>query len=90
MRKLKGIIPVLITPLDQYGNIDINSLKNLCEKYLNSGVDGLWVLGTGGEDMCLSFNDRVKVAEIVSEKIDNKLDIILDAVSFPKRIFRIY
>ena len=88
MRKLKGIIPVLITPLDQYGNIDESCLTNLCEKYLNSGVEGLWVLGTGGEDMCLSFNDRLKVANIVSEKIDNKLDIILGCSFFsPKESF---
>lgn len=88
MRKLKGIIPVLITPLDQNGNIDVNSLKNLCGKYLESGVEGLWVLGTGGEDMCLSFNDRVKVARIVSEKINNKLDIILGCSFFsPKESF---
>ncbi len=88
MRKLKGIIPVLITPINQYGDIDVNSLNNLCEKYLDSGVEGLWVLGTGGEDMCLSFNDRLKVAQIVSEKIDNKLDIILGCSFFsPKESF---
>ena len=74
MKKFKSIVPVLITPLDQSGEICKDSLVNLLNIFDKKNCSGLWVLGTGGEDMCLSFKQRVEVAEVIHEfKTDMKI-----------------
>ena len=45
MKKLEGVIPVLLTPLTKSG--DINEPFNRLVKYLNKkNIGGFWVLGT--------------------------------------------
>lgn len=81
-RALSGVIPVLLTPLDADFKVDKSSLKTLCDYYSNKGVSGLWVLGTGGEDMCLSYQERLTVAEIVSECVPNNIKKIIGCSFF--------
>ena len=71
MKKLKGVIPVLITPLNRDKSVDTGALMALCEYYEDQKVSGVWVLGTGGEDMCLSFGQRVTVTQAVTESLSN-------------------
>ena len=84
MKRLKGIIPVLITPFNEDQTLDENSLVKVTEHVLENNPGGLWVLGTGGEDMNLSFNERIKVAEIVTNTVDNKVPIILGCGFYSK------
>ena len=65
MNKLSGLIPVLITPLNSDQSIDVPRLKALTEHLCRQDIAGLWVLGTGSEDMALTFSDRMLVAETV-------------------------
>ena len=39
--KIQGIIPVMLTPFDEYGNIDWDSQKRLIEWYLKQGCQSL-------------------------------------------------
>lgn len=82
MTYLKGLIPVLITPLNSDQTLDIAAMHDLCEYYLNLKVDGLWVLGTGGEDMCLSYQQRLEVASEVTSYINGRCKIILGTSFF--------
>jgi 4-hydroxy-tetrahydrodipicolinate synthase len=77
MQRFKGIVPVLVTPVDESGQLDERGLKNLVDYYISKKVSGLWVLGTGGEDMGLSFSQRLKVAEIVSDMAGDKLKLVV-------------
>ena len=65
MRQLEGVIPVLLTPFTKNGEVDEPALARLV-KYLNSkNIGGFWVLGTGAEDMNLTYQQRLRVAETV-------------------------
>ena len=65
---------LFVTPLDETGGICKSSLVNLLRLFDKKKCSGLWVLGTGGEDMCLSFKQRIEVAEIIHEyKTDMKI-----------------
>ena len=61
MQVLEGIVPVLITPLKDDGSVDTETVKALVQGFVNKGAPGIWVLGTGGEDMCLSMRQRLDV-----------------------------
>ncbi|HHV44085.1 MAG TPA: dihydrodipicolinate synthase family protein [Firmicutes bacterium] len=47
--KITGVIPPLITPLDQEGRLDRVSLKRLIGRMTEAGVDGLFLAGSTGE-----------------------------------------
>jgi 4-hydroxy-tetrahydrodipicolinate synthase len=82
MRQVKGIIPVLSTPLTREGDIDTEGLKRLVEFLVNQNIGGLWVLGTGSEDMNLSFEKRIRVAQVVTETNRGRVPLIVGAGFF--------
>ncbi|HBJ7671529.1 TPA: dihydrodipicolinate synthase family protein [Legionella pneumophila] len=82
MKKLIGTIPVLITPFDESGDVDTESLKRVIEYLMTYKIGGLWVLGTGSEDMNLTFSKRLKVAQAVCESVSGRVPIVLGAGFF--------
>lgn len=79
---LKGIVPVLLTPLTKDGAIDETGFANLIEYLLGKSIGGLWVLGTGGEDMNLTYKKRLQVARVVTQITAGRTPIILGAGFF--------
>ena len=68
MERLQGIVPPVITPLNQYGNLDCDALKKHHEYLLKHGVSGLFVLGTTGEGPALP--KRIK-EEMIARTVEN-------------------
>ena len=52
-RRLHGIVPALITPLNEDGSLDVASLETLIEYQLAAGVHGIFVAGMTGEGAAL-------------------------------------
>jgi 4-hydroxy-tetrahydrodipicolinate synthase len=76
-RPVHGIVPVVDTPLTAEENIDVPALKRLIEFLNKKKIGGLWVLGTGSEDMNLSFAKRLEVARAACEANAGKTPLIL-------------
>ena len=81
-RPVRGIIPVVDTPLTADEDIDVAGLKRLIEFLNTKKIGGLWVLGTGSEDMNLSFEKRLTVARTACEANAGKTPLILGAGFF--------
>ena len=60
---LSGIIPPLVTPLSDNGQLDVESLEHLIEHLIAGGVHGLFILGTTGEEQSLSYQLRKEMIE---------------------------
>ncbi len=82
MRRVKGIIPVVLTPLTKEKDIDVEGLVRIIKFLHTKDVGGLWVLGTGSEDMNLSFDKRLHVAQVACGANNGKLPLILGAGFF--------
>jgi 4-hydroxy-tetrahydrodipicolinate synthase len=82
IRKLEGVIPVLVTPMRENGDIDEEGIERLVEFLVGKGVGGLWVLGTGSEDMNLTYNKRLQVARRVTATNGGRVPIALGAGFF--------
>lgn len=54
--KLYGIVPALITPLNENGTLDVGSLETLIEYQLAGGVHGIFVAGMTGEGAALRMS----------------------------------
>ena len=48
-KKFYGIVPALITPLNEDGTLDVDSLEKLIEHQLAGGVHGIFIAGMTGE-----------------------------------------
>lgn len=82
MTHLMGLMPVLITPFNEDLSVDHGRLKRLTEHLCRQSIAGLWVLGTGSEDMSMTFKQRLEVAETVSQADTNGKALFMGASFF--------
>ena len=75
MKKLYGTGVALVTPFDQSGDIDYASLKKLLV-HTTKGVDYFVVMGTTGESVTLSKEEKKKVLAFVFRNNPKKLPIV--------------
>ncbi|MFC9560526.1 dihydrodipicolinate synthase family protein [Agromyces sp. NPDC056965] len=59
----RGVIPPVLTPLDESGAFDEAAFERLVERLIAAGVHGLFVLGSSGEVAFLSDDERARVLE---------------------------
>ncbi len=74
---LKGTGVAIVTPFDRNGNIDFTALKKLVHHLIEGKVEYLVVLGTTGESVTLSKEEKQLVLQCVVETNNKKLPIIL-------------
>lgn len=74
---LTGHYPALVTPFDANGKIDFSSLKQLIAWHLQSGVDGLVVLGTTAETAVLSDQERADILAVTLEQVQSRVKVMV-------------
>src|SRR5215475_1533266 len=73
---LKGALAATVTPLrGNGGEIDEDAFGPLVDFYVDSGLDGILALGTAGEGILLSVEERRRVADVFLRAADNRLDV---------------
>ena len=50
---LHGVIPPLVSPLTDEGEVDSPSLARLIQHVLGAGANGVFILGSSGRDVAL-------------------------------------
>jgi 4-hydroxy-tetrahydrodipicolinate synthase len=76
-RELRGVIPVLQTPVHRDGSIDVEAQARLVHWLSHKGIGGFWALGTGSEDMNLGFDKRLTAARAVAEANAGRLPLVM-------------
>jgi 4-hydroxy-tetrahydrodipicolinate synthase len=66
-KKLEGIIPAIVVPLGEDGQIDSNSLIKQADYLSSAGVHGFFINGTTGEGPWLSIEEKKRVYQIVQQ-----------------------
>ena len=72
-----GVGVAIVTPFDEQGNIDIDSLKNLVSHIIDKGADFITVLGTTAETPTLSREERELVVKTVAEHNAGRLPLLV-------------
>jgi len=73
---LRGALAASITPLRTLGaEPDDEAFGPLCDFYVEAGLDGVLALGTAGEGILLSVDERRRVADLFLQAADNRLQI---------------
>ena len=67
----------LVTPFNDDGSVDYQSLMRLVEYQIQNGVDFLGVLGTTAETPTLTADEKRKIKEMVIERVNGRVPILL-------------
>lgn len=76
-----GVMVPLVTPLLPDGRVDLDSLSSLLEFAIDAGVDGALVLGSSGEWLWLSADERARVAAHAVEHYARRTHVMLGVPS---------
>jgi len=76
MKSLTGLGVALVTPFDEYGEIDYKALLTLLKHTANNGVDYWVVMGSTGEAITLSDEEQEDVLKFVLKNNPNSLPIV--------------
>ncbi|MHC1605109.1 MAG: 4-hydroxy-tetrahydrodipicolinate synthase [Candidatus Methanofastidiosia archaeon] len=72
----RGVFTALVTPFDEGGNVDEETLRELVNFQIENGISGLVPTGTTGESPTLSHEEHNKVVEIVIDEANGKVPVI--------------
>ncbi len=79
MKKLYGVTTAMVTPFDAQGAVDLDKVEALTEFLISKGVHGLFPLGTTGEMVRLSEEERMAVAETVVRQAAGRVVVYIHA-----------
>ena len=84
MRKIKGVMAVVPTPLTSNEDADLHGIELLIEFLVGHGMS-LFALGSAGEGMNLNFKTRVAVARKMADVNDGRVPLLVGGGGFSVR-----
>jgi len=78
IRPLRGIIPPMVTPLEESGDLDRPALERLIQHLIEGGVHGLFILGTTGEGPALTYKLRRELIERTCQQVAGRIPVLVN------------
>ena len=75
MFKMKGVVPPMVTPFKENGDLDVSGLETIVT-FLSSEVDGLFVTGSYGAGPMMNQDERRQVLEVTLEHAAGRVPVI--------------
>ncbi|MBV7507829.1 dihydrodipicolinate synthase family protein [Bacillus sp. sid0103] len=76
-KKIQGIIPPVSIIFNEQGELDKKGMATVIDFLIDSGVDGLFFLGTGGEFSQMSVEERKEVASFTTEYVNGRVPVLI-------------
>jgi len=74
--KFEGSLVALITPMDDSGAVDYQTLSRLIEHHVASGTHGIVSVGTTGESATLNVDEHLAVIEHTVKAVNGRIPVI--------------
>lgn len=71
-----GVWPVMLTPFQRDGNLDMDGIRSLVSWYISQGCDGLFAVCQSSEMFCLSLDERIDLAREVVRLSAGRLPVL--------------
>lgn len=78
-KTLRGIIPAMVTPFDENGDLNEEKTRKLVRYLLGEGVHGLFIAGTNGEAHLMNHDEVVDLTRIVLDEVNGRVPVISGA-----------
>lgn len=75
-KELYGILPYLVTPMDERGRVQEDVLANLVDHLIRKGVHGLTPLGSTGEGPYLDWESKKRTIKVVVEASAGRVPVV--------------
>ena len=89
IKKFEGILPALVTPLEN-DNVTVkkDAVKKMVDMHLSQGANGFYIIGGTGESIVLNREQREAMCEYCVEAVGGRKPIInhIAAVNMPEAI----
>jgi len=72
---LRGVIVPLITPFHENESLDEETLRRLCARLIESGVQGLFPIGSTGEFYALGHSERRRILKVVIDESRERVPV---------------
>jgi 4-hydroxy-tetrahydrodipicolinate synthase len=76
-KRFRGTYTVMITPYDREGAVDLKALRDLTEWQIRQGIHGLIPLGSTGEFLSLSEEEKRAVADTVIQTAAGRVPVLI-------------
>ena len=76
MQALKGSLVALVTPMEESGEVDYESLEKLIDWHINHGTNGIVSVGTTGESATLDVDEHLEVIKHTVEHVNSRVPVI--------------
>ncbi len=76
MTIIRGILPALLTPFTEQGQVNTEALRTLTKYLIGQGVHGFFVTGGTGEGVLLDPDERKLVLETVLDEVNGQVPVI--------------
>ncbi len=73
--KIEGIIPALITPMNEDETINEEGLRVVIDHVIDAGVHGIFVLGSQGESFALTLEEKKRVITVSVEASSGRVPV---------------
>ena len=73
--EIKGIIPAMVTPMNEDESLNLKELRNQVNRMIDSGCHGIFCFGTNGEGYILSKDEKITVLETVVDECSGRVPV---------------
>ena len=74
-RKPRGIIPAVVTPFGQEGELAEKALAAILNRLIEAGVHGVFVVGSTGEYWALTPEEKQRIFEVAVEAVGRRVPV---------------
>lgn len=85
MFRASGVLPALVTPLDERGELLEDGLRAVLDHVIAGGVHGVFVLGSSGEIYGLDQKQKQRVVELTVEHVAGRVPVYAGASEITTR-----
>jgi len=86
-KKYFGVIPPIITPVDDYEKVDEKGFRALLSHCIANGIHGIFVAGSNGETMALTQKERNRAIQIALDEVADRVPVMAGVMdSSTKRV----
>ena len=72
----KGVFPILVTPFDDHGNLDLESFDRMVRFMADIGVNGVTIIGVLGESNRMLDAEREQLIKTAVDAADGRISVI--------------
>ena len=76
MGKYYGVIPPIITPVDENENVDEKGFRKLLDHCIDGGLHGIFVAGSNGETIALTQKERDNAIRIAIDHVKDRVPVM--------------